>query len=103
MTCFFCGKPGHVKSKCYVWLAKQAATNQPSAPTGCAVSIRSGVCSQAVKQRNVESEKIRENFEPFVLEGSVSLDSGEVYPKRVKIIRDTCGAQSMILERSLPF
>ena len=56
-------------------VGKQAATNQPSAPTGCAVSMGSEVCFQAVKQRNVESEKIREDYEPFVLEGSVSLDS----------------------------
>ena len=84
-------------------MANQAATNQSSAPTGCAVSMRSGVRSQTVKQKDVESEKIREDFEPFVLEGSVSLEGDEFDPKPIKIMRETCCAQSMILERSLPF
>ena len=47
VKCHFCKKPGHIMSKCYKLKAKQAATNQPSAPTGCAVSMRSGVRSQA--------------------------------------------------------
>ena len=37
------------------------------------------------------------------MEGSVSLDSDKVDPKPIKIMRDTCCAQSMILEGSLPF
>ena len=65
--------------------------------------MRSKVSSNAVKQKDVESEKVREDFGPFVLEGLVSLDSDKVDPKPVKIMRDTCCAQSMILERSLPF
>ena len=60
-------------------------------------------CSQAVKEKDDESDKIREAFEQFVLKSSVSLEGDEVYPKPVKIMRDTCCAQSMILERSLPF
>ena len=103
VKCHFCKKPGHIMSKCYKLKAKQAATNQSSAPTGCAVSMRSGVRSQAVKEKEVESEKIREDFEPFVLEGSVSLEGDAVDSKPIKIMRDTCCAQSMILERSLPF
>ena len=47
VKCHFCKKPGHIMSKCYKLKAKQAATNQSSAPTGCAVSMRSGVRSQA--------------------------------------------------------
>ena len=103
LTCGYCKAPGHIKTNCWKLMGKNLAAQQKSAPTGCAVSMRSGVCSQAVKQRNVESEKIREDFEIFVLEGFVSLDSDEVDPKPIKIIRDTCCAQSMILEGSLPF
>ena len=65
--------------------------------------MRSEVSSQAVKQKDVETEEIREDFEPFVLEGSVSLDSDKVDPKPIKIMRHTCCALSMILEGSLPF
>ena len=56
------------------------------ASTGCVVSMRSEVSSQAVKHKDVESENVREDFEPFVLEGSVSLDSDKVDPKPIKIM-----------------
>ena len=79
-------------------MGKQLAAQQQSVPTGCAVSMRSEVSTQAVKHKDVESENIREDFEPFVLEGSVSLDSDKVDSKPIKIMRDTCCAQSMILE-----
>ena len=84
-------------------MGKQLAAQQQSVPTGCAVSMRSEVSTQAVKHKDVESENIRKDFEPFVLEGSVSLDSDKVDPKPIKIMRDTCCAQSMILEGSVPF
>ena len=71
--------------------------------TGCVVSMRSEVSTQAVKHKDVESENVREDFEPFVLEGLVSLDSDKVDPQPIKIMRDTCCAQSMILEDSLSF
>ena len=48
-------------------------------------------------------KKVREDFKPFVLDGVVSLDGDEVDPNPIKIMRDTCCAQSMILESSLPF
>ena len=102
VTCEYCKDSGHTKSRCWKLMGKELAKQQ-SAPTGCAVSMRSQVSVQAVKQKDVESEKIREDFEPFVLEGSVSLDSDKVDPKPIKIMRDTCCAQSMILEGSLPF
>ena len=63
--------------------------------------MRSKVSLQAVRQKDVESEKVREVFEPFVLEGPASLDSEKDDSKPVEIMRDTCCAQTMILERSL--
>ena len=92
-------------------MGKQLAAQQQSVPTGCAVFIRSEVSTQAVKtkvstqavkHKDVQSENVRKDFEPFVLEGSVSLDSDNVNPKPIKIMRDTCCAQSMILEGSCP-
>ena len=65
--------------------------------------MRSEVSTQVVKHKDVESENVREDFEPFVLEGSASLDSVKVDLKPIKIMRDTCCAQLMILEGSLPF
>ena len=84
-------------------MEKQLAAQQQSVPTGSVVSMRSEVSTQAVKHKDVKSENIREDFEPFVLEGSVSLDSDKVDSKPIKIMRDTCCTQSMILEWSLPF
>ena len=84
-------------------MGKQLAAQQQSVPTGCAVSMRSEVSSQAAKNKDVESENVRVDFKPFVLEGSVSLDSDKIDPKPTKIMRDTCCAQSIILEGSLPF
>ena len=74
-------------------MGKQFAAQQQPTPTGCAVSMRSKVSSNAEKQKDVESEKVREDFQPFVLEGLVSLDSDKVDPKPVKIMRDTCCTQ----------
>ena len=103
LTCDYCKLSGHNKTKCWKLMGKQLAAQQQSVPTGCAVSMRSEVSTQAVKHKDVESENIREDFEPFVLEGLVSPDRDKVDPKPIKIMRDTCCAQSMILEGSLPF
>ena len=89
LTCDYCKLSGHNKTKCWKLMGKQLAAQQQSVPTGCAVSMRSEVSSQAVKHKDFESENIREDFEPFVLEGSVSLNSDEVDPKPIKIMRDT--------------
>ena len=53
--------------------------------------------------QEVISEKIREDFDPFVWEGLVSLDGDDVDPTPVTIMRDTCCAQCMILEGQCPF
>ena len=53
-------------------------------------------------KRELKQKKLRVDFEPFVLEGCVSLSGGDVGPKPIKIMRDTCCAQSMILEDTLP-
>ena len=84
-------------------MGKQLTAQQQPAPTGCVVSMRSKVCTQAVKYKDVESENVREDFEPFVLEVSVSLDGDKVDQKPIKIMHDSCCAQSIILEGSLPF
>ena len=65
-------------------MEKQLAAQQQPAPTGCTVSMRSKVSPQAVKQKDVESEKVRKDG-PF--EGLVSLESDKVDPKPVKIMR----------------
>ena len=46
-------------------MGKQLAAQQQYVPTGCAVSMRYEVSSQAVKHKDVESENVGEDFEPF--------------------------------------
>ena len=53
VTCYFRKQPGHVKFECYHWLVKQKATSQPSVPTGCAVSMRSGVRCKGSSSGNI--------------------------------------------------
>ena len=96
VTCLYWKLPGHFKSDCRKLMRLQQ--QQDSTPTGCAVSIKPQVTFHKVR-----SEKIREDFEPFVLEGLVSLDGDNVNPTPVKIMRDTCCAQFMISEGSLHF
>ena len=73
-------------------MGKQLTVHQQPAPTGCTIFRISKVSYQAVKQKDVESEKIRDDFESLVLEGSVSLDSDKGDPKSVKIMCETCRA-----------
>ena len=90
----YCKLSGHNKTKCWKLMRKQLAAQQQSVSTGCAVSMRSKVSSQAVK--DVESENIREDFEPFFLEGSVSLDSDKVDPKLIVTALLICKTLSML-------
>ena len=94
LTCDYCKLSGHNKTKCWKLMRKQLAAQQQYVSTGCAVSMRSKVSSQAVK--DVKSENIREDFEPFVLEGSVSLDSDKVDPKLIITTLLICKTLSML-------
>ena len=100
VSCKFCKKPGHTIDQCYKVknkqsnLAKQTATT--SSPTLCTVSVKPNISPP----ENSPTEKVREDFKPFVFEGSVSLDD---VVKPIKIMRDTCSAQSLMLEGTLPF
>ena len=107
LKCNYCKENGHTYSTCWKLMGKQLAQKQATTPTMCAVptmpQVASPVISQEIKPNQVESEKVREDFEPFVIEGEISLDNEEDSLKSIKIVRDTCCGQSMILEGSLPF
>ena len=110
LECDHCKKSGHLMSTCYKlhgYPPKPEGPKNESTPIGCAVplssEIHTSVEKQEIPQKGVETEKVREDFEPFVLEGFVSLSSDSVSPKPIKVMRDTCCGQSMILEDTLPF
>ena len=51
VVCDYCKVPGHMKSSCWKLMGKQMVMKQQSAPTGCAVSMKSQVKSQAVMKK----------------------------------------------------
>ncbi len=110
LICDHCKKTGHTRSRCWDIHGKPPrweGSKSQGSPIGCAVTLRSKVHSsvekQEIPQKGIETDKVREDFKPFVLEGFVSLSGDDVSPKPIKIMRDTCCAQSMILEDALPF
>ena len=100
VTCYTCKKPGHYMFNFNCPLLKDKDTARKEA-VGCAVNLGSGsmkpthstLTKQEFPQKGGETEKVSENFEPFVLEGVVSVgDDKNQQP--IKIMRDTGCAQS---------
>lgn len=92
--CFYCHEVGHLIALCPSLkkknqpVQKQQTTNKTT--TGLVLTQMSG-------------DKIDSGYEPFILDGVVSLSGNgkEVVP--VKILRDTGAAQSFIIDSVLPF
>ena len=99
-TCSHCGKHGHVMSDC--WSMKRKKENQasPNAFISCKpnylVPKEVDNCKASAK-----TEEIRPEFQPFISEGSLSIDklSGSV---PIMTLRDTGATQSLLLEGVLP-
>lgn len=110
VTCYNCGQPGHVKSQCPKLTGSETMRKLDKGTVGCTVGIKTDrlsslgpiVQKSEIVESGNESEKVREDFEPFVLDGVVSLNNGND-AKPIKIMRDTCCSQSLILEGVLPF
>tara|TARA_B110000881_G_C18480047_1_gene466013 strand:+ start:107 stop:553 length:447 start_codon:yes stop_codon:yes gene_type:complete len=93
-------------SQCHLLKDKDTTKKET---VGCTVSLgsrvkptHSTVTEQKFPQKGSESEKVCEDFEPFVIEEFVSLSDDKNH-RPIKIMRDTCCSQSMILESALPF
>ena len=102
LTCFHCGKNGHVKASCYKYL--QGGKSQVKGTM--LVKTReseSGILAESLSAvRGPDSfEKDLEDFKWYVSSGSVSFPSSSEKVE-VKILRDTGGSQSMLLEAVLP-
>ena len=99
-TCGHCGKRGYVMSDC--WSLKRKKKNQASpnafvsCKPNCLVAKEVDNCEASAK-----TEEIRPEFQPFISQGSVSIDklSGSV---PIMILRDTGATQSLLLEGVLP-
>ena len=101
LVCYYCKKPGHVMSDC--WLLKKRREKEA---TPCAfVSRKSNWCPNPNRAESSigsdKSEIIREEFKAFVSEGFVSLESSSSQVT-IKILRNTGATQSLLLDGVLP-
>ncbi len=107
-SCYTCGEPGHRMKDCKLVKKPQSGSKATQKEVGCVTTFsKQGtkvVGGNGPPEINSKSntDKISAEFKPFVSNGSVSLDAkSEGVP--VKIVRDTCSGQSMILKRVLEF
>ena len=104
-TCNYCKKPGHLVSECLK--LKKKLESDEAKPTGLTTlrprpqsSIKTNTIDIVTKPK---SDSTMEIFEPFMLNGFVSLSGDNCPPTPIKILRDTGASQSLILADILPF
>ena len=104
-TCNYCKKPGHLVSECLK--LKRKLESDEAKPTGLTTlrprpqsSIKTNTTDIVTKPK---SDSTMEIFEPFMLNGFVSLSGDNCPPTPIKILRDTGASQSLILADILPF
>ena len=104
-TCNYCNKPGHLVSECLK--LKRKLESDEAKPTGLTTlrprpqsSIKTNTTDIVTKPK---SDSTMEIFEPFMLNGFVSLSGDNCPPTPIKILRDTGASQSLILADILPF
>ena len=105
IPCNYCKKPGHVVSECLK--LKRKLESDEAKPTGLTTlrlkpqsSIKTNTTDIVTKPK---SDSTMEIFEPFMLNGFVSLSGDNSPPTPIKILRDTGASQSLILADILPF
>ena len=104
-TCNYCKKPGHLVSECLK--LRRKLERDEAKPTGLTTlrprpqsSIKTNTIDIVTKPK---SDSTMEIFEPFMLNGFVSLSGDNCPPTPIKILRDTGASQSLILADILPF
>ena len=104
-TCNYCKKSDHLVSECL--RLKRKLGSDEAKPTGLTTlrpmpqsSIKTNTIDIVAKPK---SDFTMEIFEPFMLNGFVSLSGDNCPPTPIKILRDTGASQSLILADLLPF
>lgn len=91
--CFYCHKKGHVIASCLTLKCKQQFPPSSSQPKGMGLSKSVSLPDTEMSQ----DDEPDPCFKPFISKGFVSL-TGELKDQQsVRILRDSGGAQSMIL------
>ena len=106
--CNYCKQSGHIISECIALKRKREKERQESPkPTGL-TSLRLKPQSSIQDENPIlaktsETDAVMEIYEPFLSDGSVSLNSDFAQSTPIKILRDTGASQSLILADTLPF
>ena len=104
-TCNYCKKPYHLVSECLK--LKRKLERDEAKPTGLTTlrprpqsSIKTNTIDIVTNRKSYSTMEI---FEPFMLNGFVSLSGDNCPPTPIKILRDTGASQFLILADILPF
>ena len=100
--CFYCHDKGHVIADCLSLKRKQQFSSSTSQPKGMGLIKTVSLPSTEVSQYDAENDDPDPCFRPFISEGFVSLTGDPTDQQSVTILRDSGGAQSIILEGILP-
>ena len=104
----YCKQSGHIISECIALKRKREKEIQESPkPTGLTFSRLKPQSSMQdnnlILAKTSETDAVMEIYEPFLTDGSVSLNSEFALSTPIKILRDTGASQSFILTGTLPF
>ncbi|XP_059831876.1 axoneme-associated protein mst101(2)-like [Hypanus sabinus] len=94
LTCFSCGKGGHIASRCFA-PRKETGKGKAAIPVGCAMVI-----SKSTREPRVD--RVREGSETCPSHGTVSVREGDT-PVPVRIWRGTGAELSLISSKVLEF
>ena len=106
--CNYCKQSGHIISECIALKRKREKERQESPkPTGLTflrLKPQSFIQDEnPILSKTSETDAVMEIYEPFLSDGSVSLNSDFAQSTPIKILRDTGASQSLILADTLPF
>ena len=106
--CNYCKQSGHIISECIALRRKREKERQegpkPTGLTSLRLKPQSSIQDEnPILVKTSETDTVMEIYEPFLSDGSVSLNSDFAQSTPIKILRDTGASQSLILADTLPF
>ena len=106
--CNYCKQSGHIISE-YIALKRKREKERQESPkptglTSLRLKPQSSIQDEnPILAKTSETDAVMEIYEPFLSDGSMSLNSDFAQSTPIKILRDTGASQSLILADTLPF